>query len=202
MATCKDLWGGACSASVRKTHVDRTLAKMSRLTAGLRFLRKRLSKKQFINATTSQFYGTPYYRCQVWLGYHTRMSAIRKLNSIHYKVLRIVENDWKKKKKRAELDLIGRAKPTKWMSYATGTLVTKIMRDKLPVCLFDKLSQTVYHERRKPDKLLFYDGSKTKQGFQGIQNRIKEIFDKFDCDNYSVISDDQLRIVFKKSLNF
>lgn len=33
----------------------------------------------------------------------------------------------KRIRKRAELDLIGRPQPTKWMCCATGTLVTKIM---------------------------------------------------------------------------
>jgi len=35
------------------------------------------------------------------------MADIRKLNSVQNKTLRIVENDWKKKKKRAELDKLG-----------------------------------------------------------------------------------------------
>jgi len=185
-----------------KEHVEKTLSKMSRLTAGLRFLRKRLSKTQFLNATTSQFYGTLYYGCQVWLGYHTRMSLIRKLNSIHYKVLRIVEHDWKKKKKRHELDKIGRAKPTKWMSYSTGTLVIKIMRDKFPFCLYEKLSETVYQERRKPNRLLFYDKSISKFEFQAIQNRIRDYFYNFNFNHFPEINNNQLRIQLKKSLNF
>jgi len=71
------------------------------------------------------------------------------------------------------------------------------MRDKLPVCLHSKLSTTAYHER-----LLFFDKSKTKLGFQGIQNRIGDVFNQFDFDNYPVINDDQLRINLKKSFNF
>jgi len=80
---------------------------MNRLTCGLRFLRKRLQKKQFLKPTTSQFYGLLYFGSQVGLGPHTKMADIRKLNSVHYITLRIVENDWKKKKKRAELDKLG-----------------------------------------------------------------------------------------------
>lgn len=76
------------------------------------------------------------------------------------------------------------------------------MRDKLPVCLHSKLSTTAYHERRKPNRLLFFDKSKTKLGFQGIQNRIGDVFNQFDFDNYPVINDDQLRINLKKSFNF
>jgi len=80
-------------------HITKTIAKMNRLTSGLRFLRKRLQKKSFLKATTSQFYGLLYYGSQVWLGSHTKISDIRRLNSVHYKTLRIVENDWKKRRK-------------------------------------------------------------------------------------------------------
>jgi len=71
------------------------------------------------------------------------------------------------------------------------TLVIKIMRDKFPGWLYDKLSKTVYHESRRPNRLLIFDGSKTKYRFQGIQNCVKDVFEKFDFDNYFGISDDQ-----------
>jgi len=78
------------------------------------------------------------------------------------------------------------------------TLVIKIMRDKFPGWLYDKLSKTVYHESRRPNRLLIFDGSKTKYRFQGIQNCVKDVFEKFDFDNYFGITDDQLHINFKK----
>jgi len=58
------------------SHVNKAVKKVNRLTAGLKFLRKRLSKQQFLNAVTSQYYGLLYYGCQVWLGQHTRSSNI------------------------------------------------------------------------------------------------------------------------------
>jgi len=45
----------------------------------------------------------------------------------------IAEND-RKKEKWADLDIIGRTKPTKWMSYIAGTLITKIMQHKFLIC--------------------------------------------------------------------
>jgi len=53
---------------------------------------------QFLKATTSKFYELLYYGSQVWLGSHTKVADVKKLNSVHYKLLIIVENDWIKGK--------------------------------------------------------------------------------------------------------
>ncbi len=74
-------------------HISTTINKVSRMTGALKFIRKRLSKDKFIPVLTSQFYGTCYYASQAWLGAHTRKIDIIKLNSLHYKVLRIAIND-------------------------------------------------------------------------------------------------------------
>jgi len=72
------------------------------------------------------------------------MSDIRKLNLVHYKTLRIIEYDWKKKKMRADLDKLGRAKPSLWAKYANGNLVLKTLKREFLVYIFDKLGTTCY----------------------------------------------------------
>jgi len=181
-------------------HIKKTIGKMNRLSAGLKFLRKRLQKKEFLKATTSQFYGLLYYGSQVWLGPHTKISDVRRLNSVHYKTLRVVENDWKKKKKRADLDKLGRAKPSLWGKYATGNLVIKTIKKENPSYLYEKLCKTWYSTRRKPGKMLFFDGSKTRIGFQSIENRIGDIFKELDFSFDKDMSDDLLRVSLKRSL--
>jgi len=186
-----------------KTHIDKTVTKVSRLGSGLKFLRRRLNKKHFINAVTSQFYGLLYYGCQVWLGPHTRASSIRKLNSIHYRLLRVVEQDWKKKKKRIELDQIGRVRPSTWGKYATGNLVIKIIRDENPHELNNALHRTLFVERRRPNAMQFFDNSRNILGRQSLQNRIGQIFRELSFDNFCTnISDSCLRIKLKESLKF
>jgi len=130
--------------------IKTTINKISRLTSGLKFLRKRLSKRSFLKATISQFYGLLYYGSQVWLGSHTKVADIRRLNSVHYKLLRIVENDWKKSKRRADLDKIGRAKPSLWAKYSTANLVLKVMKTRLPQTLHASLVNNSYATRRNP----------------------------------------------------
>jgi len=184
-----------------KKQVSNTINKVSRLTSGLKFLRRRLKKKQFLNAVTSQFYGLMYYGCQVWLGPHTKASSIGKLNAVHYRLLCLVENDWKKKKKRCELDMIGRARPSLWGKYATGNLVIKILRNTVPTDLNNALHRTLFTERRKPLRARFFDASRTKNGYQAIQNRLGGLFETLDFENYNKhISDDYVRIQVKQAL--
>jgi len=70
------------------------------------------------------------------------MADIRKLNSVHYKTLRIIENDWKKKKKRAKLDKLGWAKPSLWAKYTPGiSLVLKTLKREYPVYIYNKQAE-------------------------------------------------------------
>jgi len=137
----------------------------------------------------------------VWLGSHTKIADIRKLNSVHYKLLRIVENDWKKRKRRSDLDKIGRAKPSLWAKYATSNLVLKVMKNRTPSTLHSALVKTSYATRRNPDKLLFYDASRTRIGFQAIGNRLANVINHLDFTFNVNMSDDLIRISLKKSLN-
>jgi len=175
------------------SQIKKTISKANSLTHGLKFLRKKLTKSQFINATTSLFYGLFYYGSQVWLGEHTTSAQLKRLNSVHYRHLRIIEGDWKKEKRREELDKIGRTKPSTWSKYSCGNMVIKIMNEKQPVELFQRLSKKHYTERRKPFKMKFHSDAITKTGFQGIENRLVSLFNILDFDHYG-LTRDQLRI--------
>jgi len=181
-----------------ETQITNVVNKMTRLTSGLKFLRKKLTKQQFLKATTSQFFGLMYYGCQVWLGEHTRISQVKRLNSLHYKLLRIAENDWRREMSRRELDNIGRARPFTWSKYATASLVIKTMTAREPVELYQRISRNHYSERRKPWKMKFYNNSKTRTGLQGIENRI-DFVGTLDFDHYNWTKN-SLRINLKKSL--
>ena len=80
-------------------HISNNLNKMNRPSGALRFLRRRLDEKNVVKVLTSQYYGMFFYSCQAWLGRHTRKMDIRKISSIHYRLLRIAKTDWKQRKK-------------------------------------------------------------------------------------------------------
>ena len=108
-------------------HISKTLNKLNRLTSGLKFMRKTLTEDKFMKVITSQYYGLCYYGSQVWLGSHTRRMDLKKLDSMHYRILRIVKQDYKRNIGRMDLDLIGRARPALWSKYFTVNLTIKIL---------------------------------------------------------------------------
>ncbi len=86
--------------------------------------------------------------------------------------------------------------------FSSAGLVIKTIRNNEPQNLKDILCKTLYTERRKPGRLRFYDNSKTKAGYQSIENRIAKIFAELDFDHFPYITDHNLRINLKESLNF
>jgi len=76
------------------------------------------------------------------------------------------------KGKRSELDQIVRPRPSTWANYASSSLVIKVINEKSPSILYQRLCKNHYFERRKPWKMKFYNNAKTNDGFQGIENKL------------------------------
>ena len=125
---------------------------------------------------------------------------MRKLNSTHYRLLRIAERDWKNKIPRSTLDELGRARPSLWAKYITASTVIKILRDQAPIRLHDHLVQTIYSERRNPGVWKFYDSSRVRIGKHAIGNRLKEIFDEINEPITFKETDGMLRTKLKRLL--
>jgi hypothetical protein len=140
-------------------HISKTINKMNSLTGALKFLRTRLTQKQFLQVLTSQYYSACYYGSPVWLGCHTKKIDLNKLNSLHYRLLRIAACDWKCKISRKELDNLGRANPAMWGKYSTASVVIKAIRDGEPFRLCDHLRENRYSEVRSK-RVRFFDSSK------------------------------------------
>jgi len=165
-------------------HIDKTVKKMNSITHGLKFLWKRLTKDQFIKATTSQYYGMLYYGSQVWLGDHTPKGSLKRHTSLHYRLLRIAVNDWKQCISRSSLDKIGRAKPSVWAKYSVSSIVIKIMTTEQPKHLFDSLKENSYHERRHPNRLKNFSTALTRIGDNSLQNRLTLLFKETNFDHF------------------
>ena len=180
------------------SHISKTINKLNRLTSGLKFIRRRLTEEQFLKVLTSQYYGICYYGSPVWLGSHTRRMDMRKLTSVHYRLLRTTKLDTRRKIGRGDLDKIGRARPGTWAKYATANLVIKVLRDGVPSRVKDHLVDTLYGERRRKNLLKFYDGSCNKGGFQSIGNRLRDTFEEIKVPIDLTESNDALRLKLKK----
>jgi len=142
-----------------------------------------------------------YYAAPAWLGRHTRTMDIRKLNSLHYRLLRTALGDWKQTIGRNHLDMLGRVRPTTWAKYITGSTVIKILRDNEPIRLREHLLQTLYRESRS-ERTKFFDKSRLISGRQAIGNRLKHIFDEIETPILFTESNDSIRTLLKRNLGF
>jgi len=183
-------------------HIAQNINKMNRLTGALQYVRQRVTKGQFLTIMTSQYYSSCFYACQAWLGHHTRYQDLRKLNSLHYRLLRTAVNDWKCKIKRNELNTLGRARPSLWSKYSCSNIVIKILRDRVPPRLHRHILSTMYHERRRQDAYKFYDASNRRIGRQAIANRLKDTFDEINLPLTLMESNDSIRIKLINALGF
>ena len=127
------------------------------------------------------------------------MIDIRKLNGLHYKLLRIATKDWKNRTPRSVLDEVGRARPTTWSKYSTASTAIKILRDKVPVRLHRHLKDTLYYERRASNVIKFFDKSSKRVGRQAFGNRLKTVFEEIKKPISLNESKNTIRLLLKKS---
>jgi len=107
-------------------------------------------------------------------------------------------NRLEKGKRRSDLDKIGRGKLSLQAKYAMANIV---MKSRTPSIHHSSLVKTSYATKRNPNKLLFYDASRTKLGHQALGNRLAHIINNLDFNFHVTMTDDQIRINLKKSLN-
>jgi len=86
-------------------------------------------------------------------------------------------------------------------SSLTSSTAIKIVRDGYPVYLSDQLEKTCYTERPQSHKPRFYDASKGKIGRHKLENRL-DVMDNIGWKTTGPSSDDAIRTMLKKSLNF
>jgi len=127
----------------------------------------------------------------------------KKLKSLHYRVLRATQRDYKRKIPNVILDKVcKRATPKMWSQYSTASMVIKILRDGTPVNIFNLINENLYSERRKPNKGRFYNNSKGKVGLHELKNRLTFIcgldFEWLHLD----MNDNAIRTNLKRFLNF
>lgn len=155
-----------------------------------------------MKVVTCQFFGAFYFGCLAWLNPNTSYKNIRRLNAIHFRVLRIAKRDYKCKLSRATLDAIGRARPTIWSKYIGASLIVKTIMKGIPSRLCDDLKANPYIERRKPWRMKFWSKADHRIGRQSITNRAGSLLNDVAFDWLPTISDDILRKSLKCNFNF
>jgi len=141
-----------------------------------------------------------HYCAGVWLGEQTSQQIKRLVDSAHYKALRIVYHDYKKRIPRIGLDrLARRATPTQWGNYIISKLVISTFHNKEPYHMYKKINETFYTTRRKPGIGHFYNNSRGKIGKQSIQNRLAAMDEIQREWTTQPLKGDALRTVLKKT---
>jgi len=77
--------------------------------------------------------------------------------------------------------------------------ILKAVTRALPTTLAGEMQRNMFVERRRSGKPKFYDNSRRKIGRQALRNRLM-FMNRFDFDWSDGLSDDRLRIDFKKAL--
>jgi len=188
---CRVIWNGIYKQK-------KSIVKGKSLMRGFKLMKKYLTEQQFLSIVANTFYSSVFYGGSVWYSL-TKQKFKSKFNSLYFRLLRMVCNDHRKLipkdilRKRCQ-----RASPDEWSHYTTGSKIIKIMRDKEPAYLYDKLSAQYFEEPRKPGIGNFSDASATWVEHQSIENRLDFIRSIKSPWNKN-LSDAEIRIILKNS---
>jgi hypothetical protein len=158
-----------------EAHVTNACNKANAKLSLLRKIRCNLTMDQFLQVASSQIFGMLYYAAPLWLNQMLGHKLWRKLESLHYRILRVACNDFKRTKKNQVIDsLCKRATPRMWSTYAISSIAMKIIRDEEPTRLHEAIIDNMVIERRKPRQGHFFDCSKLRIGKYSISNRLTD----------------------------
>lgn len=179
-----------------RAHVDAALNKSAHTIKRIRYLSKWLTGEELLQLVTSQYMSLVFYAAPLWIGNLSSLSW-KRLNSAHYRALRAALRDFRKKKKRKDLDKISkRATPVQWSRYIVASTVIKLYTSS-DTNIAELLRSNAYVNDRMPRKARFSDRSRLKIGRQSLQNRIGPLFSHITFDWIRPLSDDQLRVLLK-----
>jgi len=178
-------------------HASNVINKAKKMLGSMKYLRKYLTEEQFLKSVANNFFSTIFYANTVWYESLKKSTKI-KFDSLYYRLLRVATKDFKRSIHNNDLiKRCKRATPSEWANYTTSSKVIKIVRDKGPTILYERLTSNLYTENRRPGLGFFFDNSSNKRGKQTIQNRLS-VFKSISTqwlDNQ--ISDDAIRRMLK-----
>jgi len=180
-------------------HANNMIIKGKKILGSLKYMRRYLNEEQFMKSVANNFFSTVFYANSVWYE-SLKKSTMVKFNSMYFRLLRIATRDFKREIPKT--DLIKRCKRAtlnEWAKYTTSSKVIKIIRDKRPIYLYNRLNSNLYTENRRPGLGFFYDNSMNMRGKQSIQNRLPYFRLIRDQWINNEITDDAIRILLKKT---
>jgi len=149
---------------------------------------------------TSHLFGLLYYGSQTWLNELTTWSQWKKLNSIHYRALRICIKDFRNKTSKVTIDaMFKRATPIQWMRYSNAKMAISLtLLKNNSTRLGKKLQSQLYINDRCPGRAITMDTSRLRIGKNSFVNRL-QCLRNINFDWTSGINPDRLRICLKET---
>lgn len=185
------------------TQVNTAISRSQARLSLLRKIRPYITIRQFLTIATSQIFSTAYYASAVWLNQTLSYKLWKRMESFHYRVMRVGCNDFRARKKRKVIDsLCQRATPVMWSKYISASMAIKITRDMEPKLLYEDVLKNMTTVRRKPDNGRFFDTSRRKIGKHAFANRLIHLNNLDFSWLNKPMSNDSIRTSLKQHLNF
>jgi len=182
-------------------HIRMVVNKVRRLICGFRMIRNKFTEVQAKNLVTAQALSVLYYGSTVLLTPNMLGDRIRRIESIHYRCLRVIVKDYRQRISRVWIDAATqRLPPKKWCRFAAASLAIKVRKCQAPRYLNDELFKNTYTEVRKPGRLFGYDSSKSMTGRAITKNWIGQTLGQIQASwTNSNLSNDQIRRMLKQT---
>lgn len=150
---------------------------------------------------TAQVFSFLYYASPVWFTPSISKEVMKDVESLHFKALRMVTLDYKKRRSREWItNRTQRLPPNLWLRFAAASLLMKIWSTGTPIRLRSMAFANSYAKNRKEGLLFGYDSSAFKVGKQETKNWSGSVLSEIKVPWTSAVYDkDRVRVLLKAS---
>jgi len=182
-------------------HIRAVCNKVRGLLCGFRMIRHKFTEIQAKNLITAQALSVLYYGSPAWLTPSIVGDRMRRIESVHYRCLRIIVKDYKQRISREWIDAATQRLPPKmWCRFAAASMAIKVRQSQYPQRLYEDIFENAYTVSRKPGRLFGYDSSKSLVGRSITKNWIGQTLGQIQSSwSNSVLSNDQIRRLLKRT---
>jgi len=182
-------------------HIKNVCTRVRRLLCGMRMIRHKFTEVQANILITAQVLSILYYGAPAWLTPHLLRPDLRRIESVHYKCLRLIVKDYRQRISREWIDAATQRLPPKLLGkFATASLAIKIRQAKAPLGLYEEIFKNTYAETRKPGRLFGFDSSRVSVGRSMTKNWIGQTLGHIKTAwTESHLSNDQIRRLLKRT---
>jgi len=184
-------------------HISSLKRRVMSVIGGIRMIRNKLDQKQTTKIVTAQVFSILYYACTVWLTPSINKKNLARVESLHYRSLRLIIKDYRQRISRELItERTKRLPPDKWMRYSMASVFLNMYYNGQPRTLLADIMSNMYSKRRKEGHLYAYDSSKSKMGRKITKNWIGQAICSINEQwSNKHLSKDAVRVLLKKSYN-